>query len=141
MSTYTHKVQYYETDKMGITHHSNYLRFMEEARVQFLDEVGYPMTKLETMGITIPVVSASCKYKHPTTFGDEIEIETSVIAYSGVRLTVAYEMRNKATGMVVVTASSVHCMLDQDGTPIRIKHHFPDLDATLQQMAQENSNS
>ena len=36
MKTYIHKVKYYETDKMGITHHSNYVRFMEEARISFL---------------------------------------------------------------------------------------------------------
>ena len=51
MSKYTHKVNYYETDKMGITHHSNYIRFMEEARMNFLSEIGYPMTRLEKEGI------------------------------------------------------------------------------------------
>lgn len=38
---YQHKVQYYETDKMGITHHSNYIRFLEEARIDFLEKIGY----------------------------------------------------------------------------------------------------
>ena len=38
---YTHKVQYYETDKMGITHHSNYIRWMEEARIDFLEKSGH----------------------------------------------------------------------------------------------------
>lgn len=45
MSKYIHRVNYYETDKMGITHHSNYMRFMEEARMNFLSEIGYPMTQ------------------------------------------------------------------------------------------------
>ena len=34
MEPYLHKVQYYETDKMGIAHHSNYIRWMEEARLR-----------------------------------------------------------------------------------------------------------
>ena len=38
---YTHRVKYYETDKMGVTHHSNYVRWMEEARVDFMDKIGY----------------------------------------------------------------------------------------------------
>ncbi len=38
-SKYIHTVNYYETDKMGITHHSNYIRFMEEARMSFLSEI------------------------------------------------------------------------------------------------------
>jgi acyl-CoA thioester hydrolase len=39
LKEYSHKVQYYETDKMGITHHSNYVRWMEEARIYFLDKI------------------------------------------------------------------------------------------------------
>ncbi len=138
MSKYTHTVQYYETDKMGVTHHSNYIRFMEEARVHFMDEIGFPMLKLEEMGVSFPVVSVSCKYKHPTTFEDEIEIETSLTAYSGVKSTFNYVMRNKATGSVVVTATSMHCMLDKDGVPIRLKNNFPELDAVLKEAMQAN---
>ena len=47
MTGYKHKVHYYETDKMGITHHSNYIRFMEEARVDFLSQIGFPFDKIE----------------------------------------------------------------------------------------------
>ena len=78
MSKYIHRVNYYETDKMGITHHSNYMRFMEEARMNFLSEIGYPMTRLEKEGITSPVVSVNCEYKHTTTYSDEIEIEVAL---------------------------------------------------------------
>ena len=39
MNLYQHKVQYYETDKMGIVHHSNYVRWMEEARIDFLTNI------------------------------------------------------------------------------------------------------
>ena len=42
-----HEVQYYETDRMGITHHSNYVRWMEEARTFFLREIGWPYEKIE----------------------------------------------------------------------------------------------
>ena len=42
MQTLTHRVQYYETDRMGVTHHSNYIRFMEEARVAYLEQLGFP---------------------------------------------------------------------------------------------------
>ena len=53
---YVHTVQYYETDKMGITHHSNYIRWMEEARVDFLSQIGWEFAKLEAMGIVSPVL-------------------------------------------------------------------------------------
>ena len=49
MKLYEHKVQYYETDKMGIVHHSNYIRWMEEARIDFLSQIGWDYKKLEEM--------------------------------------------------------------------------------------------
>ena len=55
MTNYKHTIQYYETDKMGITHHSNYIRFMEEARIHFLKEAGWPYDKLEEEGFVITV--------------------------------------------------------------------------------------
>ncbi|HHW95518.1 MAG TPA: acyl-CoA thioesterase [Mogibacterium sp.] len=131
MSKYIRKVNYYETDIMGITHHSNYIRFMEEARMNFMEEIGYPMKRLESEGITSPVVSVNCEYKQPTTYSDEIEIDVRVKKYTGVRLTVAYEMRNKEDGALVLEATSVHCFLDENGKPVALKKTSPELDAKL----------
>lgn len=131
MHTYIHKVHYYETDKMGITHHSNYIRFMEEARMNFLSEIGYPMTRLEAEGITSPVVSVNCEYKHPTTYSDKIEIEVSLTQYTGVKLSLSYIMRNADTGGIVAVASSSHCFIDANGKPIAVKKHFPEFDEVL----------
>lgn len=58
---YIHTVQYYETDKMGITHHSNYIRWMEEARIDFLAQMGWDYVKLESLGIVSPVTAVECK--------------------------------------------------------------------------------
>lgn len=134
MNKYIHKVNYYETDKMGITHHSNYVRFMEEARMNFLCEVGYPMTRLEREGIASPVVSVSCEYKSPTTYGDEIEIEVTLEKYSGVKLSLAYVMTNTATGKVVALANSSHCFINRDGRPIAVRKSAPEFDAVLRQL-------
>lgn len=131
MSKYIHKVNYYETDKMGITHHSNYIRFMEEARMYFLSEIGFPMTMLEKAGITSPVVSINCDYMHTTTYSDEIEVEVRVIGYTGVRLTLSYTMKDEVNDVLTATATSVHCFINQEGNPIALKKYCPDLDARL----------
>lgn len=131
MNTYTHKVQYYETDRMGIAHHSNYVRWLEEARMDFLAQIGYGMTKLEANGVTSPVVSVECQYKATTTFDDEIAIEVAVEGYTGVKLSLAYRLTNTATGQVVLTARSSHCFIDTAGRPIAVKKHFPGLDEVL----------
>ena len=61
MHEYLHKVQYYETDQMKVVHHSNYIRWMEEARIAFLDAIGVSYAELETRGIISPVLSVDCQ--------------------------------------------------------------------------------
>ena len=131
MSIYTHKVNYYETDKMGITHHSNYIRFMEEARMNYLSEIGYPMTRLEEEGIASPVVSVACEYRRTSTYSDEIEIEVVLEKYTGVKLFLSYRMRNSKTNEIVATASSIHCFIDENGRPIPVRKRAPGFDAVL----------
>lgn len=131
MHTYIHKVHYYERDKMGITHHSNYVRWMEEARTDFLKSIGYGMKKLEQDGITSPVISVQCQYKRSTTFDDEIRIEVSLDKYTGVKLEMSYIMTDVKTEKVVLTATSTHCFIDASGRPISVKKHFPEFDAVL----------
>lgn len=84
---YQHFVQYYETDKMGVTHHSNYIRFMEEARLDFFKKIGFDYLDFEKMGVMSPVIGLNnIRYKRPSTVGDTIEIETSVKAYNSIVL-------------------------------------------------------
>lgn len=121
MKTYIHKVQYYETDKMGITHHSNYIRWMEEARVDYLSQIGYGINKFEEKGITSPVVSVDCQYIKPTTFDDNVKIEVSLEKYTGVKFELSYIMTSLANNEIVSTAKSTHCLVDKDNTPVIIK--------------------
>ena len=102
MTPYCHKVQYYETDRMGVTHHSNYIRWMEEARVDLLEQIGWGYDRMESLGIQSPVTGVECAYKAPTTFGDTVEIRTGIREYRGVHLVVWYEMRRLGDGKVVL---------------------------------------
>ena len=123
---YMHTVQYYETDRMGITHHSNYIRWMEEARVDFLSQIGWDYARLEEMGIISPVLSVSCDYKRTTTFSDKVTISVSVKEFKGVKLHLSYEMKDK-DGKVVCLGTSSHGFLNKDGRPIRMKQEYPEL--------------
>ena len=126
MIAWQHKVQYYETDRMGITHHSNYIRWMEEGRVAFLDAIGWNYARMEDKGITSPIVSVQCDYKNPTTFDDEVSIEVYVKACSGAKLVVGYRMVNEETGTLAATGESSHCFLDADGKILRPKQALPE---------------
>ena len=70
---YERTINYYETDKMGVVHHSNYIRFLEEARCYWLQSIEMPFDLLEDNGITIPVLGVNCTYKYHVKFGDKIK--------------------------------------------------------------------
>ena len=72
------EVRYYETDLMGIVHHSNYIRYFEYGRIKMLDEIGLPISKIEGNGIMLPVVSTFCTYKTPSRMGDTLKIVSSM---------------------------------------------------------------
>ena len=61
--SYLHRVQYYETDGMRIVHHANYIHWMEEARIAYMEEAGYGYDRMEADGIAIPVLGIDCQYK------------------------------------------------------------------------------
>ncbi len=123
MHTYTHTVQYYETDKMGITHHSNYIRFMEEARIDFLQCIGWGYDKMEEEGILSPVTSVNCNYKKTTTFADKLVISVNVTEVTRVKLVISYTM--SCRDEIVCTAESTHCFLSKDGRLVSISKQYP----------------
>ena len=139
MEDYIHKVQYHETDKMGITHHSNYIKWMEEARVDFLDQIGFGYARLERDGIISPVIGLECQYKHPTTFGDAVRVHVEVAEFKGVKLVIRYTMTDAATGSVVLTGSSTHCFPGEDGKPVILKKQFPEFDRVLKELVVEET--
>ena len=100
-----HKVQYYETDMMGVTHHANYIHWMEEE------------------GVLSPVKSIQVKYLKPCTFGDEVDITAGVKDFNGVVITMAYEMR--VNGEPVFTGTSEHVFLDREGKFVRMRKVMP----------------
>ncbi len=130
---FQHRVQYYETDMMGITHHANYIHWMEEARIDFMDQLGYPYRAMEAAGVISPVTNVSCDYKQPSTFGDIITISVSVASFNGVILTIRYEMKNEK-GDTVCLATSGHAFLNADRHLVRMKRAMPDFCAAIEAM-------
>lgn len=121
------KINYYETDKMGIVHHSNYIRFLEEARCAFLDEIGLPYSELEKQGIMIPVLNVNCSYKYHVTFNDILLINVFVKDFTGVKMVVGYDVKDKKTGNTVLIAETKHCFTNTSLKPINLKKYFPEI--------------
>ncbi|MBS6722562.1 MAG: acyl-CoA thioesterase [Clostridiales bacterium] len=139
MYTYIRRAQYHETDQMGIIHHSNYVKWMEEARIRFLEEMGIDYRRLEESGIISPIVGISVQYKKTVRFDDEVHIGVYVKKYNGIRLELGYEMRDQADGAVCTTASSQSCFT-KNGVIVSLKKERPGLDAKVREyMAREQA--
>ena len=134
MITYKHEVKYYECDRMGVTHHSNYVRFMEEARVDYLDQLGYGFEKIEADNVFSPVVSIQCEYKRPTTFKDIIEIEVFISFMTETKFEFTYVMR--VGEKVVCNGKSLHCFIE-NGRPVAISKRLPELYHAIEQVKRD----
>ncbi len=135
---YERIINYYETDRMGVVHHSNYIRFLEESRCRWLEGLGISMEKMEKEGYTIPTLEVYCKYKNHVTSGDIITIEPKITEYNGVRMTVSYNVINKKTGKEVIEAWTTHCFTNNNLRPVNIKKHNEKVYQVFENLLQES---
>ena len=135
---YEHNVKYYETDQMGIIHHSNYIKWMEEARMDLMEQIGLSYKQMEEMEIISPVLSVSCEYHSMVHFDDTVVIETKITKYNGIKMDVEYQMTDKETGELRTTAKSSHCFLNRSGRPISLKRSYPEIDTKFFEFTDEN---
>lgn len=126
MRYYERNVNYYETDQMAVVHHSNYIRYFEEARVSFMDQVGYPYERLEREDILSPVIEVSCKYIHAIRFGDRIRIGVRLTKMSRVKCSFSYEITDAVTGEIRARGRSEHGYIGRDGKPVAMNREHPD---------------
>ena len=121
---YKHQVQYYETDQMGVVHHSNYFRWMESARIEFFKNKGYDYKKLEEDSIISPVISVDGKYKKSAKFGDIVEVKLYVTDVRGLKLKIYYEMYVENT--LIFTGNSESTFITRDMKLLNIERSFPE---------------
>ncbi len=138
MKPYKHKVHYYETDQMKITHHSNYIRWMEEARIDFLEQLGFGYDRLENEGIISPIISVQCDYKKSTTFNDVVQIKINIKEYKGTRLLLEYIMTNNKTQELVARGETSLCFLNSDKRPVILKKANPEFHSLLETFKENN---
>lgn len=125
---YERKAMYHETDQMGIIHHSNYVKWMEEARLDLMSQMGLSYKQMEEMEIFSPVLSVSLDYRSMVHFEDVVVIETKILKYNGIKMELEYNMYDKKTQEIRCRATSSHCFLNQTGAPISLKRAYPEID-------------
>lgn len=132
---YLHKVQFYETDGMSIVHHGNYILWMEEARTDFMDQIGWSYHKAVDAGIDFAVTDVSCKYRSMTRFGETVAITMEVQALSPAKMQLYYKMVNADTGELRAEGTSGHFFYDRaKARPVALKKALPELWELLQSL-------
>ena len=127
MWEYRRRVRYYETDRMGVVHHSNYLRFLEDARMDWIRDHIINYSEMEKMGIIIPVVSATGNFKSFLRYDDEFAVRVFPVKFTGVRIRLRYEVYNTETGVLCYDGESEHYLAeDGDYRPMSIKRKYPE---------------
>lgn len=125
---YERRAKYYETDQMAIIHHSNYIRWMEEARIDWMEQIGCSYRMLEETGIMIPVLSVSCEYRTAVRFDDVVEIHLQVTKFNGVKMAISYEIYDKETKELRTKGESGHGFVSAAAfKPISLKRSYPDI--------------
>lgn len=124
---YKHLVQYYETDQMKIVHHSNYIRWFEEARSWYLEQAGFGYDKMEETGVISPVLEVQCRYKSMVRYGEEVYIIPHLVKFNGIKMVVEYEIKDVKTGELRATGQSSHGFLNREYKPISLKKENPEI--------------
>ena len=125
-SNWQHLVQYYETDAAGIVHHSNYVRWFEEARTWLMSDLGYDYAQMEADGVVVPVLAIDANFKRMTKFGEKVNIAAHVSQFNGVTMTLAYEITDTETDKVKAFGTSRHAFLSKDTyRPISLRRQLP----------------
>lgn len=126
MVTVQEKVRFVETDMMGVVHHSNFFRWFEMGRVEYLRQAGILLKELMGDGIVFPMTHVDCQYRSPARFDDVILIEAILEEVSSVKMVFTYKVLRKEDGVLLATGSTQNVFTDQNGKIIRLSGKYYD---------------
>jgi acyl-CoA thioester hydrolase len=107
----TIRVQYYETDLMGVVHHSNYIRYFETARTEYIRDRGISYAGIEAGGVLMPIIATECRYFTPARYDEVLTIRTKISGAITARIRFEYEIVN-AAGQQVCTGATELAFID-----------------------------
>ena len=125
---FTRKANFYETDSMGIIHHSNYIRWFEESRVDFLEQINFNYQKVNSYGVDFAVLDVYCEYKAMVRFGDIVAIHVTLSELTEMKMTVEYKIVNETSGDVCTLGRTRHFFYSsKKQRPVSLKKEIPEI--------------
>ena len=104
------RIYYYDTDTSGAVYHANYLKYLEEARSEYLEERGFTVKGLLEKGVGFAVRSVQVEYKFPALYADTLDIKTSVKEFTAYRIVFAYEVHNQDNRLICKAETDLVCV-------------------------------
>lgn len=136
MVTVREKVRFVETDMMGVVHHSNYFRWFEMGRVEYLRQAGISLWDLMNEGIVFPITKVDCQYRAPAKFDDYILIETTMTDLSRAQMSFSYRVLKEADGSLLAFGHTQNVFTGEKNKIIRLPmNDFQRLDALYKKEA------
>lgn len=126
MNIVREKVRFVETDMMGVVHHSNYFRWFEMGRVEYLRKAGVLLKEILADGIIFPITDVDCHYRASAKFDDYILVETTLEKISPVKMIFTYRVVKEVDGTLLATGRTQNVFTDYDGKIIRLPQTYYD---------------
>ena len=123
-------VRYGETDQMGVVHHSNYLRYFEVARLEWLSALGVSYASMEKEGLIMPVIDIKATYKTPALFDDSLTIYVFLSELPRVKIIFSYEIKNQKDEIVCTGETTLAFLNAKTRKPVRCPEEFSALFST-----------
>jgi acyl-CoA thioester hydrolase len=127
LKPYFHLAKYYETDQMAVIHHSNYIRWFEEARVDYLEQIGLGYDKIEAAGIYSPVLAVTCEYKSSVRFNETVMILSKLKSFNGIKMIIEYQVLDAETKQLRAVGESKHCFVTTDFKMVSLKKDYKEM--------------
>lgn len=124
-------VRYGETDQMGVVHHSNYLRYFEVARLEWLTQLGISYNDMEEEGVMMPVIAANIQYRQPAKFEDTLKVTIQLRDLPLVKMIFDYQIHNQNKVLVCEASTTLAFMRADNRRPIRCPEKFSALFAAV----------
>lgn len=104
------RIYYHDTDHSGAVYHANYLKYLEEARSEYLEERGFGVKRLLDSGVGFAVRRQEMEYKYPAFYNDTLEIKISVKEFTPYRIVFAYTLHNQDGKLIGKAETDLVCV-------------------------------
>lgn len=112
-------VPFFDVDSMNIVWHGHYCKYLEVARCNLLDKLGYNYTDMKNSGFMFPIVDMQIKYIQPLVFEQQVIVTASLVEWE-YRLKIHYMIRDALSGAVLSKAHTVQAAVDANTKMLRI---------------------